>query len=328
MTRPASILHALAGRPAQDRVVELDEPALCRVCAGLAHRAAPYERWQGSGFTDQNKLRYIAGTHVCEACVWAHAWNPPPGHPPAAKGKKGVNLRLFSHLYDERGYVYANKGDKPTIRAWLLAPKSPPWFAAIADSGQKHVVPWATMNRDPYVGVVRLEEADVFLDCRIAGEWCEATCELLTAGATKAEIEAGEYRPQTWLRCEERIRAYEARFGAERGGGWFALTVWLSQRDEDAVAERRAAEKEAKADGRRTKGSNPRSRGGPADGGARGVPRGRGERAQALAADPRSRGARDADERAGQRVGDDADPRAADRESDQLALFGDDRADR
>lgn len=103
--RPAATLYALAGSPPQERVVDLTEPVRCRVCAGLTARAAPYERWQGANFTDQNKLRWIDGRHVCEACIWAHAWNPPPGAPAAEPGKKGLNLRLFSHLYDARGYA-------------------------------------------------------------------------------------------------------------------------------------------------------------------------------------------------------------------------------
>lgn len=321
--RPAAILYALAGSPPQDGCVELDAPEPCRLCACTTTRAIAYERWQGATFTDQNKLRCVAARVVCEACVWACAWNPPPGvvNPP---GKKGLNLRLFSHLYDARGYVYANKADKAAIRAWLSAPKSPPWFAAIADSGQKHIIPWAALNLDPFVGYVRFEERDVPADCRLLAEAVDVTCALLTAGATKAEIETGGYRPETWMRCEAQLREYEARFGAERGGGFFELVLWLSQRDEEQVAARMAAEKEAKR-GRGKAGQGDRSRRRSAARGAQGVPRERGERAEALAADPRPSAARDEDERADGRVADDAAPEPRPGQSEQLDLFGDGR---
>ena len=40
-------------------------------------------------------------------------------------GKRGVNLRLFSHFWDEAtGYLYANKSDKAAMRAWLRTPHS------------------------------------------------------------------------------------------------------------------------------------------------------------------------------------------------------------
>jgi len=327
LARPAEVVFALAGSPPQVGCLDLDAPQRCRVCASETSRAAPYERWQGANFTDQNKLRYISGTVVCEPCVWAHAWNAPPGAPPTP-GRKGLNLRLFSHLCDARGYRYANKAEKAEIRAWLCAPKVPPWWCAIADTGQKHVLLHTPVNIDPLVGAVRFEERDVFLDARITGEWCAATGALLTAGATKAEIEAGEYRPQTWLRCEARIRAYEALHRAERGGGWMALVIWLSQRDEDDVAARLAAEKtakEAKADGRGTKRQGARRRSGSAARGEGGVPGERCERAQALAAAPGPGAACDSDERADHGVGDDAPQGAPARGPEQLGIPGCDR---
>jgi hypothetical protein len=330
--RLADVLFRLAGSPPQDRAQDVAAQR-CRVCAALTERAVPYERWQGSDYTDQNKLRYIAGTHVCEPCVWAHAWNPPPDQPPAAPGTRGVNLRLFSHLYDSRGYRSANKADKALIRTWLCAPKVGPWFCAVADTGQKHVVPWTTPNLDPYVGVVRFEERDVVIDSRITRDWIDATIELLTAGATKAEIEAGVYRPETWLRCGGLVREYEARFGAERGSGWAELTLWLAQRDEEAVAERLIAEKQAKAEkaakaprevknGRGQARSSDRSSRGSVDGSSRGVPRGRRQRAETLGADSRPSEARDADQRENQRVVFDAPPSTQPRCTEQLDLFG------
>jgi hypothetical protein len=69
---------------------------------------------------------------------------------------------------------------------------------------------------------------------------------LLTAGATKDEIDRGDYRSQTWIRCEASVRTFEAVHSCERHSAWWSLALWLAQRDEEAVAARLAAEKEAK----------------------------------------------------------------------------------
>jgi CRISPR type IV-associated protein Csf1 len=319
--RPAAILYALAGSPPQDGCALLDAPTRCVMCAVETTIGARFARWVGSMFTDYDKLRAPSSDYVCPACVWSCEWNPPPGvtNPP---GKKGVNLRLFSHLYDARGYVYANKANKPEIRAWLCAPKSPPWFAAVADSGQKHTVPWATTNIDEHRGIVRFEERDVWVDSRGLTPFIGAANELLTAGATKAEIETGVYRPETWVRCESVIRAYEERYSRERGGGLAALVLWLAQRDEEKVAARMAAETEAKR-GRGKARQSDRSRGRSAAGSAERVPRKRGKRTEALATDPRPSAPCDEDEREDGRVGDDVAAPTESREPEQLGLFGD-----
>ena len=92
----------------------------CCLCGLPATTGVPYTKWQGANFTDQKKLKNYGGSHVCEPCVWAHSWVPPPGHAPPADGKKGVNLRLFSHFWcGSTGYVYLNKASKIDMLRWL-----------------------------------------------------------------------------------------------------------------------------------------------------------------------------------------------------------------
>lgn len=333
MTTPARILHALAGAPEVDGCATVDQ-CRCYMCAAPTERGAPVRRWMGATFTDQPRCACPSSTVICEACVWACSWVVPPGHEPPPPGKKGVNLRLFSHLYDAGQYRYANKADKPAIREFLRKPKRGPWFAAIADSGQKHTVPFAPMNLGSH-GSVLFEDAVVDLPDAAGWRVLDDATDLLTAGATKDEIARGEYRPETWLRCRERIEAFERDHGALRGGSFFDLVVWLAQRDEEAVAERLEREKEAK----KAKEAKKRGRGkkaGTQDGdgrgrarAARGVPRsGSQASAQALDAD------RGADALLGQDVGDARgvgngdEARSPDRNDEQLALFGDGEAGR
>jgi hypothetical protein len=254
----------------------------------------------GANFLGQNKVRCWESNAVCEACCCVTAWTTPMAMPvPGAEliaaanaekkavarakklaegGKLGkerdLGWRLFSVLYEAGEVLAINKAGKPRILEWLRRPHKAPWFAAIADSGQKHVVPWCPVNAGP-IGRVLFEERELTL-----GDFAlvDDTSALLTAGATKDEIASGQYEPRTWMLCPDAIDAFEARWSHERASSWFELSTWLAQRNEAAVAARMEAES-----ARRIAAKNSgRSDGGSSDRGAGGVPRKRGKRAEAL----------------------------------------------
>ena len=279
---PARILHALAGAPQIDGCIERE--GTCWLCGEETSRSAPLKKWSGAGFSDQNKRRGPAdATHVCEACVWATSWVQPPGMEPPPPGKRGLNLRLFSHLYDAGEYAYLNKADKPQILAWLRAPKRGPWFATIADTGQKHALPWAELNLHSGLGgLVLFEEDDVALpEAETGWSIVDDAIDLLTWGVTKDELASGTYSARSWAACREELLAFERTHGQLRFSAWFRLATWLSQRDEEELkrrkqhgttygrASRKAPSKDSRGDARP----------------ARSVSRGRSERAEALDAD-------------------------------------------
>jgi hypothetical protein len=224
----------------------------------------------GAKFTGQNKVRCVESGYVCEPCVWSMAGKPPD------------TLRLSSHLLDDRGWLRPNKGAKPLQREWLREPKAGEWFAAIADSGKKHVVPWAPVNPSGLragTGQVLFEERLVTL-----GDWTlvDDLSSLLTAGASKERIDPCEYSADDWLRCREEIERFEDRWSRDRSGDWWTLAIWLAQRDEAAVAVRQMREMEER-DARKVRTKKAaRRHGGDALGDARRVSRERREPAQAL----------------------------------------------
>lgn len=309
---PPRLLHELAGSP----VFEGCEPkeSLCCICGRDWPRTIAYTSWQGANFTDQNKLRAPWSDRVCEPCAWVHAWVPPPGHPEDPTKKKGVNVRLFSHFWSEGGdYFYANKANKPAMREWLRAPKQGAWWAAITDSGQKHILPWTPVNPPGARGAVRFEEEDVEV-----GDWSllDDMTELLTDGVTKEELETGEIRTLSWRWSGDRLRELEKRFGAIRGAAWWTLCLWLAQRDEDEwkrrMDARREQEREAAAAHRDRAARH-----------ARRVPGGWSESAETLGSDSGSRPRRSAHKRKSSGVGDSAEPIARPGVSGQGSLFGD-----
>ncbi len=218
----------------------------CWLCGAPWGRGQPVRKWSGASFTGQNRVRCITSSHVCEPCVQVCSRVAPvPGRPPKPGKKFGGNFRNYSHLYANGDYTNASKGEKPAILDWLTRPKQGPWFAAIADSGQKHVLPWVPVNAGSRIaGRVLFDEAAVELPQSFS--LVGSMAHLLTCGATKEEIARGDYRVQTWLRCQVAVEMFEHAHRHERGGSWWGLALWLAQRDEAAVKERLRAEKEAK----------------------------------------------------------------------------------
>lgn len=322
VTTASRVLWSAAGSPAVTGAVDVD--GRCWVCAARMTRGLRVDKWQGSNFTGQNRVRSPASTHVCEPCVWAMAGKPPD------------TLRMTSHLWDEyTGWERPNKGNKPSMRAFLRREHRGEWLAAIADSGQKHIVPWTPVNPPgTRRGRVLFETELVELPREAGWVMVDTMAMLLTLGATKEEIARGEYTSRAYaLLGAEAIERFEAQWARQRRGGpWFALAVWLAQRDEAAVTARMEAEKAAKAakreeakkrekDRRTDEGATANRSGRGAARRARGAPKGGGEPAEALgsADGPDARGVAAVGEPGGMVHCAVAEPRAFGTE--QLGLF-------
>lgn len=315
----------------------------CYVCCGIVVRGQSIKDWLKTSYTDQNRARNPTASHVCEACVYVHSRTAPVlGRPPKPGKKFGGNFRNYSHLFEEgwnsppfgdndsqvAGYVNASKGEKPLIREFLRREHGGVWFAAIADSGQKHVLPFAPLNGPGRGGLVLFDETRVAVPESL--ELVDAMAGLLTAGATKEEVDRGGYRPMTWQRCALAVRMFEAEHGGGRGSAWFALALWLAQRDEEAVAARQAAEKEAakaakarKSDRRKGKGkAQDRNRGDAARVAQRIPADGSGERTEALGDSTKPIKGRRENMRDARGVGNKAPARSTDPDTGQGRLPG------
>lgn len=335
--------HSSIGAPPIEGVEPFTGP--CWLCAGTEVEAGvPVEKWNGASFTGQTRIKAPHGTHVCAPCVFfTSRTSPVPGRPPKEGKKFGGNFRNYSHLLDGGTYINASKGEKPAILTFLRGRKTGVWFGALADSGQKHVLPWAPLNPPGIGGTVLFDDTQVRLP-RDASGWriVDDMIALLTAGATKEEVSTGTYGSRAWQMCRGLIEAFEVTHSGQRGGAWFGLAIWLAQRDEEAVQERIAAEKEAKAKvaakparkaprgvaSGKTKGGGRGPRQVPGQAGdvparaAGGVPEGGGEPAQALGADADAHPLGREDEREPGGVRDGAPAQPAPGQRGQLSLFG------
>jgi hypothetical protein len=258
-------VHKLMGSKVLPEAHDLPE-FNCWICGAKSTRGMEKWKWSGASFAGHKAICAMSN-HVCESCVVVMSGKPPNTE------------RMFSHLVEGDSWLRVNKGQKPAMRDFLRREKSTAWFAAIADSGQKHVIPWAPINAPGSAGRVMFEEILVELPDAAGWAMVDDISDMLTGGATKDELLPGAWSARAYsVLGPERIEAFEEQWGSKRGGSWFDLAVWLAQRDEEKVAERMAAEKaaaaEKKAKSKGAKSGNQQGRKGKAsDGNSGGDPR-------------------------------------------------------
>lgn len=246
MISGSTLVHAICGAPRVDACGSI-LGAACWHCGAHSSRAMLVRDWMGASFVGQNRVRAQHGQHICEACVWVMARSSPILGRMAKPGKQPPNWRNFSVLVEGDELVTATKAEKPIILAFLRRAHREPWLAAIAESGQKHVIPYAPINMPGSCGRVQLDEQTIAVPGGGGWQLVDTAAALLTAGATKDEIARGDYAAPTWIRCETAIREFESQFGRQRSSAWFGLALWLSQRDAVAVIERLERERGGRA---------------------------------------------------------------------------------
>ena len=212
-----------------------DTPCVCWVCGGEAQRSIDKTKWLGASYTSQTRVKSWQSTRVCEPCVVIHSrTSEVPGRPPKEGKKFGGNWRNYSVLVEiiegKPLLVTATKGEKGIIREWLQRAKRGPWFAAIAESGQKHVIPLAPMN-EAGQRIVQFEEQA--LNLPESWELVQAIEDALTAGLSKEGIETGQYTVRQYQQFEGVIEHFESDWAQERGSPWFDLALFLAQKRED-----------------------------------------------------------------------------------------------
>jgi hypothetical protein len=314
---------------AQMRVARPDSPYVCESCVYVMSRTSPViGRPAGVCKVCDGTLRVVRLPSAGKGSRSKVGDECPKCDGTGMQGAGG-NFRNYSHLWEEnwiappfgpeetsvREYVNASKGEKPLIRDFLRREHGGRWFAAIADMGQLHVLPFAPMNGRGRAGVVAFDSrmVDVPDDVSLLDTLTEA----LTAGMTKDELASGSYRQQSWLDLAEQIDAVEDAVSSLRGGDWFELALWLSQRDEEEHARRREGKKGAQKSARK-----------PSSGDAANHPRRVREEPRRAPADGLLDAARDAsppvhdEQPQRERLADPAPAKSADRKpGQQLRLF-------
>lgn len=234
-----AIVHAAAGAPKVAGATWLDSTARCALCGDAAPRGLHYDAWAGDNFAAHAELAHPGSPFVCEPCAWATSWVAPPDRDQKpGEGKKRVrSLRMYGHGWDEhRGYFSVERPDLVRVREWLRACGEFAWFCALPTGGKKHLLPYTPVNPvGSRIGLVRFEEQTVAI-----GDWvlCDAMLALIGQEVRRGEIETGDYHGRSWQRSADALLRFEALFGAQRGSGWFSLSLHLAAaREAEEVAD-------------------------------------------------------------------------------------------
>ena len=199
---------------------------ICRIC-GINGNGQAFDKWAKPTFMDWDKLH--PGQIICQGCLF---WfNERSEKLTQRVGKeKPQRMRNYSHFMVGGEWIPLSKGDKVRMQALLLGDPFPE-LAAIAISGQKHIVFRA--RRNPLgnkVGWVQIEEQMLYLvpgDLRML----LGKIEQLYTTFNKSEIETGNYAGYRVIKFGlERWNELEQQIALQRGGLLFLLALFLAQK--------------------------------------------------------------------------------------------------
>lgn len=181
----------LAGRPHRPTLGVTEMPGVCAMCGQSVLRTAPAKKWlEGKSFTDPAHLRARSG-RVCEACAWTvtgkgmdqiRMWTIlartdralPPSNPKAAFATRHVH--------------FTTRADMRAVVDTLADPPTGQWVVAVAESGQKHVLPYTRINHGPGRWRIRMDALDIDATPAEFRTVFAHTCALRAAGHTTEEI--------------------------------------------------------------------------------------------------------------------------------------------
>ena len=183
----------LAGRPVRDSIRPEPVPGVCAMCGRHVDTSLATAKAIGGNFTDQYQLARPDSPRICYACVWVCSGKPPdtvrmwtvacapgagfPASHPKSPGWGNADLLLTA------------RNDMRQVVAMLADPPDGPWLVSVAESGQKHPLPYARINHGTALWTVRMDAVDV---TATPGMWRHVfghVVALRTAGYTAAEIE-------------------------------------------------------------------------------------------------------------------------------------------
>lgn len=207
---------------------------ICRFC-GQPGEGQPFAKWVKPTFTDHDKLQ--PGNIVCHDCLF---WFEESSQELAriAGKDKPQRMRNYSHFIIKGQWVPLSKGDKPRMIDLLLG-HSFPELAAIAESGQKHIVFRARRNpQGSQAGWVQFEEQSLWVEPDDLRFWLGLVGPMLGV-FSKKEIKSGNYLPHRVLEFGfDQWQANEAKIKSQRGSLFFDLIIFLAQKKETETDER------------------------------------------------------------------------------------------
>ena len=226
----------LAGRPRRESLRSEQVPAVCAMCGQYADETVHTRHTiGGKSFTDQYLLARPDSDRTCYGCAWCctgkgmdqiRMWTIvartdrvlPPSNPKA--------IFASPHVH------FTSRADMRMVVETLADPPDGPWLVAVAESGQKHTVPYARVNHGAGRWTVRMDAADITATPAQFRCVFGHAVRLRAAGFTAAEIE--ELAPSVHRLTPEVLpvwRHHAAELEPYRGSGLLHLAVFMINKE-------------------------------------------------------------------------------------------------
>jgi hypothetical protein len=194
-------------------------------------------------FTSHNAARCPDSKYLCDRCAWciplrAFYWNETKGKYSAIYSRNWSWLLNGDNSYPKFGDAITEGKDTlqvvtelPTrilLREWLRQPPAPPFTICIAESGQKHILPWAleANSRDYFPVQFELDTLHIYRSTFT--HLLTRYEELMAMGFSKTEINSGNYRSDKLAKCISEYASCEAVIAANRGNRLLDLVSYVA----------------------------------------------------------------------------------------------------
>jgi len=217
---------------------------ICRIC-GQSGSGMAFEKWVRPTFTNRDLL--FPGEIICDACTFWFEQQSTELQRRMGKDKP-QRMQNYSHFVVAGEWMPLSKSDKSRMVELLLSNPFPE-LAAIADSGQKHIVFRARRNRPGQKsGWVQFEEQSLYVEPDELKALLGIIEELYDV-FSKSEIRTGEYKSyrirdfgiDRWQKLDEQIRCQREKL-------LFSLALFLAQKRSDDGSDKRNGKRTADAD--------------------------------------------------------------------------------
>ena len=141
---------------------------------------------------------------------------------PTIEGKRTEKGKTFP--------VVSNLATRAQMREWLVNPPNPPFTIAIAESGQKHILPWAQDGLNCDYFPVQFELDCVWVDRLAFVELLGNFEALMGLEFSKTEILSGEYHSDRMMRNIDRFFPLEESIAPYRGSRILSLASHVASK--------------------------------------------------------------------------------------------------
>ena len=125
--------------------------------------------------------------------------------------------------------IVKNLPTRAQMRGWLLDPPAAPFTIAIAESGQKHILPWAQRGHDQNYFPVQFELDCLWIDRAQFKVILDAYEFLMVLGFSKTEIDSGQYHSDRLMRAFAEYVETESFVSDWRGSRLLQLISHVAQ---------------------------------------------------------------------------------------------------